>query len=660
MYDEVDHFMAGKDEISLDNEPPQRKQKGKQSITSFDDDDVDYKHLMKIDADTYSSGDDSDVSDEDDDLRVPDDSDDDEENERARKANKQSRKLDEKYSEWGRLEGKHKYYGDDLPSDEETYETGKEKEEEARMLQKQAMESLQAGDFGLQDDQEVSDDSEDEYWDEAQQKESFRKAAKAIENVSIDPVRNPARERVERVKPNLSKMSEKEKLQLVQNESPELVALLTDFKAKLQDLKTNVQPLLTEVVKKNLPTSEGISLLETKFHLLLNYCMNVGFYMLLKAEGKPVQEHPVITQLVKLRLLLEKLSPVDQKLRYQVQKLLKLATDGQDATPDDEALSHRPNIDSLEEGQMEQDDLDEQLNPSGVYKLKKIAPVSYDDPDKKKKPARRIKSNSAVASFVQEEFGDAPVEINYSGKPQLTEQAKVEIDFEEDHFMRLGKIAKQRKQQEKNILQRSQLEDPLDFRDLTSFGDLSDDDGHGERRTRLSSIMKPSDLLKAPASAEADIPYASYERRLPNKRRFDQIQPQDDGDDDDDGDGFGAPSDDEDEVMEDDYYEQIKQAKKKRKLDDTELHSRPAPSYRMDELDPDSKRGLTFEIESNRGLTRHRPKKMRNPRKRYRLKAEAAEKKLKTMSRGTREKSAFYSGEATGIKKSVKRSVNLK
>merc|ERR1711879_132266 len=132
-------------------------------------------------------------------------------------------------------------------------------------------------------------------------------------------------------------------------DSPELLGLLKDFEGKLAELKNNVQPLLTEVVKSELPTSDGISFLEAKFHLLLNYCMNIGFYMLMKTEGKKVEDHPVISQLVKLRLLLDKIKPIDQKLHYQVQKLLKMSTDGSSQEQLAEGLQHRPNLAALEQ-----------------------------------------------------------------------------------------------------------------------------------------------------------------------------------------------------------------------------------------------------------------------------------------------------------------------
>jgi hypothetical protein len=48
-----------------------------------------------------------------------------------------------------------------------------------------------------------------------------------------------------------------------------------------------------------------------------------------------VRDHPVILQLVKTRTLLEKLRPLDKKLGYQIDKLLKLAQSIEAATRPD-------------------------------------------------------------------------------------------------------------------------------------------------------------------------------------------------------------------------------------------------------------------------------------------------------------------------------------
>lgn len=59
-------------------------------------------------------------------------------------------------------------------------------------------------------------------------------------------------------------------------------------------------PLLEEVRSGHLATSDGLSYLEAKHLLLLNYCINITFYLMMKAEGRSVKDHPVIARLVQV------------------------------------------------------------------------------------------------------------------------------------------------------------------------------------------------------------------------------------------------------------------------------------------------------------------------------------------------------------------------
>lgn len=55
-----------------------------------------------------------------------------------------------------------------------------------------------------------------------------------------------------------------------------------------------------------MPTADGISYLEAKHLLLLNYCQSLVYYLLRKVKGLSIDGHPVVTSLVEIRLFLEK------------------------------------------------------------------------------------------------------------------------------------------------------------------------------------------------------------------------------------------------------------------------------------------------------------------------------------------------------------------
>jgi hypothetical protein len=67
----------------------------------------------------------------------------------------------------------------------------------------------------------------------------------------------------------MSKLSKQEKLDIIVNESPELLQLLEDFKSNVKLVREKVQPLLTRVKEGQLPTSRGSTYLEMKYRMFL-------------------------------------------------------------------------------------------------------------------------------------------------------------------------------------------------------------------------------------------------------------------------------------------------------------------------------------------------------------------------------------------------------
>ena len=148
---------------------------------------------------------------------------------------------------------------------------------------------------------------------------------------------------------------------------------------------------------------------------MLSYCTNISFYLLLKASGGKVKDHPVIGQLVELRTVMEKIKPLEQKLQYQIDKLVRTANTGQASKND--PLRFKPNPESMLKGDMGEEDETEAKD--GVFRPTKIAPVPYEEPqDKKKKQEERLKqkaSRSRLLKDLQEEFSERPETHVYVG-----------------------------------------------------------------------------------------------------------------------------------------------------------------------------------------------------------------------------------------------------
>ncbi|KAI3767644.1 hypothetical protein L2E82_17952 [Cichorium intybus] len=192
----------------------------------------------------------------------------------------------------------------------------------------------------------------------------------------------------------------------LEREAPQLVTVLKDIKGGLDDLRAKVQVLTS---KKSIstftilsikthnssvyPTSDGMSYLEAKHLLLLNYCQSLVYYLLRKAKGLPIQGHPLVHSLLETRLFLEKIRPIDKKLQYQIKKLATLTGNQmEDVGPDDktkpvasdDALKLRPNPDMLINKDAPEDG-------DGLYQPPKNAPASMKSSKEERNVSRKQK-----------------------------------------------------------------------------------------------------------------------------------------------------------------------------------------------------------------------------------------------------------------------------
>lgn len=164
-------------------------------------------------------------------------------------------------------------------------------EEEAKNIQKRLLEQLGEEDFTL---------------------EFFSKQITEVEHK--DTV----------VKSDLSQMSKRQKLQLLEKESPEFAGLINDFKTKLTVAKDDLHPVLTLVKDGKLPTCPASKFVKTNYDLILNYCTNISFYLLLKSQRINIQNHPVIKRLYQYRQMLNKMEPIYlEVIKPQIDKILE-------------------------------------------------------------------------------------------------------------------------------------------------------------------------------------------------------------------------------------------------------------------------------------------------------------------------------------------------
>ncbi|KAJ8871899.1 hypothetical protein PR048_028239 [Dryococelus australis] len=173
-------------------------------------------------------------------------------------------------------------------------------EQEARAIQKRLAEQLDDEDFSLDIFTKISESKELE---------------KEEEIIKTDP----------------TKLSKRQKLELLQKESPEFFGLTEDFKEKMTEVNCRLAPILDFFKGDQFKTLPAIKYVKTKYHIIFNYCSNIAFYLLLKARRIPVQFHPVLYRLYQYRLLLKQLEPIDKEvMNLQIDTILTMIQEGKD------------------------------------------------------------------------------------------------------------------------------------------------------------------------------------------------------------------------------------------------------------------------------------------------------------------------------------------
>lgn len=122
---------------------------------------------------------------------------------------------------------------------------------------------------------------------------------------------------------DLSKLNKKEKVLLFHRESPEFKSIMADFKEKVEEASSRLQPVLDLINNSALPGNNQAAIyVRTKHQLILNYCANVSAFLMFKTQRANLKFHPITTRLVQYKQLLDKMSPLDEAMRPEIDKVL--------------------------------------------------------------------------------------------------------------------------------------------------------------------------------------------------------------------------------------------------------------------------------------------------------------------------------------------------
>uniref|UniRef100_A0A182JYS6 Sas10 C-terminal domain-containing protein n=1 Tax=Anopheles christyi TaxID=43041 RepID=A0A182JYS6_9DIPT len=317
----------------------------------------------------------------------------------------------------------------------------------------------------------------------------------------------------------------------IQPDLPQALRLLDEMNNNFKQVSDLVGTMLQRVKTGELSTEYGLNFLEIKYHMLLNYLINLTYVVLRKCSGHRIEKDPSIDRLIEIRTVLEKIRPIDYKLRYQIDKLVKTAVTGSSGsgstgTADPTAFRANPaNLMSQMPAPAEEagegstvapgggggpdsdDGVDSDSSAMVMLKLKrakeaakkggaaggdrdggvaqrskpdvyvppKLTSMPYEEDtkaDRARKQLERAKKRALGSSLIQDlkdEYLDTPVELSSSSRAQqiLSRREREREEYEEAYLTRLP-MTKADKHRNRKLTTLATLGD-----ELTSFTDIS-------------------------------------------------------------------------------------------------------------------------------------------------------------------------------------------
>jgi U3 small nucleolar ribonucleoprotein protein LCP5 len=200
---------------------------------------------------------------------------------------------------------------------------------------------------------------------------------------------------------------------------------------------------------------------------------------------------------------LEKVKPLETKMKYQIDKLIKAASSTDLANVDqstvDDPYMFKPNPNLLVQDDDEDEDGNDAEDGDGVYKAPRIAPMPYDDNpgySKEMRSEQRKKEKASRSRMLRDlanQYSEAPEQDKVIGTINLEDDDRELMEretYEEDNFIRLTQSKKQKKKIER-LNQRSLHNELLDFDDFHGSGKMSELD-LGNKQTSLSRSKRLS------------------------------------------------------------------------------------------------------------------------------------------------------------------------
>ncbi|KAG5051726.1 hypothetical protein JHK87_003924 [Glycine soja] len=514
-------------------------------------------------------------------------------------------------------------------------EAPKEEEELALQIQREKAKSLTMEDYDLVD---ISEDKDNEKLTLKDASDKGSEAIKSLDrdiNFSVD---------------ELNALSKEEQMNVLYRSAPELVDWLSELNEAHRQLECEINPFLSKVKKGEIVMKGEVRYFELKQLILLSYCQAITFYLLLKSEGQPVYDHPIIARLEEIKKLLDQIKQLDTKLPFELEDILK-GNNGLETVVNSDNENAPTTADSIiknQEQPLVSAKSTEETVPNKQFEMQKLE-TSKNSVQK----TRKVKPQK-----------------DHIGAQSL-EMLKVRASLEEK--LKNKGLYSSIAPKPSNALKRLKPVNGL----LETYDDFNDDtmDANGEARLingsgskRVSQFLNANMKKPKVVSGDDDLPKRDDigERRRKHELRVlagAGIRTEDDGDDQMADLGPNEVTDEEEDGgsgdSENEFYKQVEQLRAAKLAAKAETYSRNSSVSSLPET-VEGKRHISSQIEKNRGLTRNRNKAKKNPRKNYKLKHQKAVKNRKGQVQSIKRPTAPYGGESSGINAAISRSIRFK
>ena len=226
----------------------------------------------------------------------------------------------------------------------------------------------------------------------------------------------PEEGKVKKLKKDLSEMTLKQKLALLRTDSPEFEGLVKDFNDKMTESKDYLVPALELFKSIEFPKHPLIDFINCRNDLILSYCTNISFYLMLKAKRAKITNHPVVKRLVQFRELINKLDDIfDYVVKPQLEVILAETRDEETVKLTPSKLKILEDLKSKVEESMLQSENEEEAEAPGELEKPLFNQESESDSeeqieeeekteDGKRKITRQIAKNKGLTASKRREL----------------------------------------------------------------------------------------------------------------------------------------------------------------------------------------------------------------------------------------------------------------